>query len=71
MTDTPEEYTVETIELTHSDILDKARYGWHTLIQARTHRKSRINKKWLKKYGLKSIPVSAIRRKKGLIWRLK
>lgn len=26
-------------------------------VQARTHRKKRINKKWLKRYGYKSIPV--------------
>ena len=25
-------------------------------VQARTHRKRRINKKWLKRYGYKSVP---------------
>ena len=25
-------------------------------VQARTHRKKRINKKWLKRYGLKRVP---------------
>jgi hypothetical protein len=25
-------------------------------VQARTHKKKRINKKWLKKYGLKEVP---------------
>lgn len=25
-------------------------------VQARTHRKKRINKKWLKRYGYKSVP---------------
>ena len=26
------------------------------LVQARTHKKKRINKKWLKRYGMKRIP---------------
>lgn len=26
------------------------------IVQARKHRKKRINKKWLKRYGMKSVP---------------
>lgn len=26
------------------------------MVQARTHKKKRINKKWLKKYGFKEVP---------------
>ena len=31
-----------------------------TKVQARTHRKNRINKKWLKRYGMKEAPSKEI-----------
>ena len=42
-----------------SNISDAYDIQFVKIVQARKHRKKRINKKWLKKYGVKQIHVSS------------
>lgn len=44
-----------------------ASWGAVTEVQARTHRKSRINKKWLKRYGTKYVPSKDLIYFQGMI----
>ena len=48
-----------------SEFPEKYDIEYTTIVQARKHRKKRINKKWLKKYGYKQVKV----RSKG--WKIR
>lgn len=53
------EMLCETIGIDLSDKPDAYDIQFQKLVQARKHKKRRINKKWLKRYGYKTILVDA------------
>ncbi len=47
----------KTARLEYLSFVENLEFQWPILVQARIHRRRRINKKWAKRYGSKTVPL--------------